>query len=147
MSPVTFTNTITIDRAPADVFAYLSQFENIPRWNYAIAETHKISEGPVGVGTRCRQIRTIPSRAEEYFEVTEFEPERALAIRGDIGPFSGDISYLFEHLQGATVLKNTCSLRARGSTGLVAPLLTRRVRSAVAANLGVLRQLLERAEA
>jgi len=45
------------------------------------------------------------------------------------------------------VLKNTCSLRARGSTGLVAPLLTRRVRSAVAANLGVLRQLLEHAEA
>ena len=146
MSPVTFTNTITIDRAPADVFAYLSEFENIPRWNYAIAETRKISEGPVGVGTRCRQIRTVPNRTEEYFEVIEFEPERALAIRGDTGPFSADIAYLLEHVQGATVLKNTCSLRARGAAGLVAPLLTRRVRSAVAAHLGVLQQLLERGE-
>jgi hypothetical protein len=79
--------------------------------------------------------------------VIEFEPERALATRGDIGPFSGDIAYVLEHVRGTTVLKNTCSLRARGAAGLVAPLLTRQVRSAVAANLGVLRQLLERGEA
>jgi polyketide cyclase/dehydrase/lipid transport protein len=144
MSAVTFANTITIDRASADVFVYLSEFEKIPRWNYAIAETRKISEGPVAVGTRCRQIRTIPNRSEEYIE---FEPERALTIRGDIGPFSGDIAYLLEDMRGATVLKNTCTLRARGAAGLVAPLLTRQVRSAVAANLDVLRRLLERGQA
>jgi uncharacterized protein YndB with AHSA1/START domain len=143
MSPVTFTNTITINRAPADVFAYLAAFENIPRWNYAIIETHQISDGPVGVGTRYRQIRTIPSRAEEYFEVIEFEPERKLAIRGDIGPLSGDIAYRLEDTGGSTVLTNACDLRARGPLGVVAPLLSRQVRSAVAANLDVLRQILE----
>jgi uncharacterized protein YndB with AHSA1/START domain len=143
MSAVTFANTLTINRPLADVFAYLAEFENIPRWNYAIAETRKISDGPVGVGTRCWQLRTIPSRAEEYFEVIEFEPRRKLAIRGDIGPLSGDIAYVLEDTPGGTALTNACSLRARGAAGLLAPLLTQRVSSAVAANLDVLRQLLE----
>jgi uncharacterized protein YndB with AHSA1/START domain len=147
MSSLTFANTITISRPPADVFAYLAAFENVPRWNYAIAETRKLGEAPVGVGTRYRQLRTIPSRAEEYFEVIEFQPQRELAIRGDIGPFSGEIAYLLEETPDGTTLTNTCALRARGATGLLAPLLTRQVSSAVAANLDVLRQLLERGDA
>ena len=59
-----FVNTITIDRAPGAVFAYLAEFENVPRWNYAIAETRKVTDGPVGVGARYVQLRTIPSRTE-----------------------------------------------------------------------------------
>jgi uncharacterized protein YndB with AHSA1/START domain len=147
MSPVKFTNTITINRALGDVFAYLAAFENLPRWNYAIAETHKITDGPVRVGTRYRQLRNVPNRGGEYFEVITFEPERRLAIHGDIGPLSGEVAYLLEDTRAATVLTNTCDLHARGAAGVLAPLLTRQVRSAVAANLNVLRQILERGEA
>ncbi|HEX9231767.1 MAG TPA: SRPBCC family protein [Jatrophihabitantaceae bacterium] len=139
-----FVNTITIDRAPSAVFAYLAEFENVPRWNYAIADTRKVTDGPVGVGARYLQMRTIPSRSEETFEVVEFEPDRRLVIRGQIGPFSGDIAYLLEGAANATVLTNTCDLRAHGPLSVVAPLATRRVQSAVAANLDVLKQILER---
>jgi hypothetical protein len=47
-----FENTITVERSTGDVFAYLAAFEKVPTWNYAIVETRKISDGPVGVGTR-----------------------------------------------------------------------------------------------
>ena len=66
----TFENTVMIRRPIADVFAFLADFENIPKWNYAIVETHKVSEGPIGVGTIYRQVRSVPSRSEERFEVT-----------------------------------------------------------------------------
>jgi hypothetical protein len=56
-------------------------------WNYAIEKTRKASPGPVGVGTTYRQTRSIPSRSEEGFEVTVFEPGKRLAVRGQIGPF------------------------------------------------------------
>ena len=76
-----FTNTITIGRAPSDVFSYLATFEDLPRWGYAIAETRKVSTGPVGVGTRYRQTRTVPRPAEESFEVVEFDrPWRATSL-------------------------------------------------------------------
>ncbi|HZW41718.1 MAG TPA: SRPBCC family protein, partial [Agromyces sp.] len=64
-----FTNVVTINRPRAEVFAYLARFENIPRWNYAISETRQLTSGRVGVGTRYRQLRTLPSRSEEEFEV------------------------------------------------------------------------------
>jgi hypothetical protein len=69
-----FANTITIDRPPAAVFAYLADLENLPRWNYAISETRKITAGPVRVGSRYRQSRTIPVHSEESLEVIEFSP-------------------------------------------------------------------------
>ena len=64
---------MTIRRPAEEVFAFLADFENIPRWNYAIEETKKASAGPVGVGTRYRQTRSVPARSVEAFEVTVFE--------------------------------------------------------------------------
>ena len=88
----TFENTVTIQRPTDEVFAFLADFENIPRWNYAIEETKKASAGPVGVGTRYRQTRSVPSRSVEGFEVTVFEPARRLAMHGQIGPFQATIA-------------------------------------------------------
>jgi carbon monoxide dehydrogenase subunit G len=138
-----FVNTITINRDPAAVFAYLAQFENLPQWNYAIAETQKITDGPVRVGARYRQLRTVPTRSEESFEVIEYEPDRRLMIRGQIGPLFGDISYILEHAGDGTMLTNAADLHAGGPLRLVEPLATRRVKSSAGANLRTLKQILE----
>ena len=42
----TFSNSVAIDRPVDEVFAFISDFENVPKWNYAIAETRKSSPGP-----------------------------------------------------------------------------------------------------
>ena len=138
-----FTNTITINRRPAEVFAFLAHFENVPLWNYAISETRKITGGPVGVGSRYRQTRTVPTPGEETFAVTEFEADRRLSIRGTIGPFQGDVTYLLEPAGSATALTNTMNLQPSGPLRLVAPFAASRVKSAVAANLDTLKQILE----
>jgi uncharacterized protein YndB with AHSA1/START domain len=138
-----FTNTITIDRRPAEVFGFLADFENVPLWNYAISETRKISGGAVGVGTRYRQTRTRPTRSDETFEVTGFEPDRRLSIRGALGPFHSEVTYLLTPAEGGTALTNTMDLTPSGPLRLVAPLAAARVKAAVAANLGVLKQILE----
>ena len=106
----TFENTVTIRRPADEVFAFLADFENVPRWNYAIEKTKKASPGPVGVGTTYRQTRSIPGRSEEGFEVTVFEPGQRLAVRGQIGPFRARISYLLEAAAGGTRLTNDVAL-------------------------------------
>jgi uncharacterized protein YndB with AHSA1/START domain len=139
------TNSLTIDCSPRAVFAYLADFENLPRWNYAIRETRKITTGPVNVGSRYRQSRAVPVRSEQAFEVTEFEPDRALTIRGSFGPFPAEISYALYPEGNATALTNTVDLQPPRSLSLVAPIATHRIKSAVAANLNVLKRTLERA--
>jgi hypothetical protein len=69
-----FENTVLISRPIEDVFAFLSDFENVPKWNDAIVETRKVSEGAVGVGTIYQQVRSVPSRSGENFEKTKLEP-------------------------------------------------------------------------
>jgi uncharacterized protein YndB with AHSA1/START domain len=143
----TFENTVTIRRSPKDVFAFLANFENIPTWNYAISETKKTSPGPVGVGTTYRQLRSVPSRSEEGFQVTAFEPSSRLEVHGDIGPFTATISYLLAPTNDGTRLTNVVDLElSSGPLRLAAPLAASRVQTAVAANLDTLKQLLETQE-
>lgn len=142
-----FVNTVTIDRPAHDVFTFVADLENLPKWNYAIEETRKTSDGPVGVGTTYRQVRSVPTRSEETLRVTEMHPDRRLAVHGDLGPFVATLSYEFEDVGGRTRLTNTADLEGRGLTKLAGPIVSGRVREAVAANLGVLKQLLEGGDA
>jgi uncharacterized protein YndB with AHSA1/START domain len=140
-----FTNTITIDRPLATVFAYLADFENLPRWNYAIGETRKLTTGPVNVGSRYLQTRTIPVHSEESFEVIEFEPDHRIAIRGSLSSFPAQVSYTFHPAGNSTTLTNSVDLQPPRPLNLLAPIATHRIKSAVAANLDVLKKTLERA--
>jgi glyoxylase-like metal-dependent hydrolase (beta-lactamase superfamily II) len=102
-----------------------ADFENIPTWNYAIEDTSKASAGPVGVGTRYRQTRSIPRRSTEEFEVTVFQPARRLAIHGQIGPFQATISYARDAAVGSTRLVNRVELDpSQPKLRLLAPVLT-----------------------
>jgi uncharacterized protein YndB with AHSA1/START domain len=94
----TFENTVMIGRPIEEVFGFLSDFENVPKWNYAISETRKASQGPVGVGTIYQQVRSVPSRSEERFEVTAYNPPRQLEIRGQLGPFPSRLSMTWPRL-------------------------------------------------
>jgi hypothetical protein len=140
-----FTNTIIIDRPVPEVFAFLAQFENVPQWNYAISETRKISIGSVDVGARYEQTRTLPTRSEEQFEVTTYEPDRKLAICGTFGPFSGCFIYELEPMGNLTRLANTVDLEPSGPVSIIAPLMTSWIKAAVAGNLNKLEQILEAA--
>ena len=138
-----FSNTVTIDRPVGEVFAFLAHLENLPRWNYAISETRKISNGPVGAGARYEQTRTNPTRSVETFEITAYEPDRTLAIRGTFGLLPGRFTYELEPTDNHTRLVNTVDLEPSGLVTIVAPLMTSRIKAAVAANLGALKQTLE----
>jgi uncharacterized protein YndB with AHSA1/START domain len=138
-----FTNQVLINRSHQDVFDYLSRLENVPTWNYAIVETQKVSDGEVGVGTRYQQTRSLPTRSTEIIEITEFSPNERLALHGDLGPFTGTVVYELEPRDGGTQLTNTVDLEARGVLRLAAPVMSGRLRSAVAANLNKLKEILD----
>lgn len=138
-----FTNTVTIHRSPHEVFEFLANFENVPKWNYAIVETRKTSDGPVGIGATYRQTRSLPAPSEETFRVTEFEPDHQLAIHGDLGPFEGTLTYDLEGVSDGTRITNRADLQAHGLLKVAAPLASGRVGNAVAANLQKLKEILE----
>jgi hypothetical protein len=94
------------------------------------------------VGTTYRQVRTLPSRSEESFEVTVYEPHRSLGLSGTLGPFAAELENL-EPFERGTRVTNEVELRPRGILGMVGQLAGSRVKEAVADNLAVLKRILE----
>jgi uncharacterized protein YndB with AHSA1/START domain len=109
-----FENTVMIRQPIEEVFAFLADFENVPKWNYAIVETRKASEGAVGVGTIYHQVRSVPSRSEESFEVTAYNPPRHMEVRGQLGPFPSRLSYALDAIPEGTRVTNSVELELRG---------------------------------
>ena len=143
----TFRNTITIARPADEVFAFLADLRNIPKWNYAIARTMPVSPGPAGVGATYRQTRTIPRRTEEALQITVFEPPSRLAIQGQLGPFQATTSYLLKPAAGGTRLANDVELEPVSALLRPAgPLAAASIKTAVARNLSTLKELLESAQ-
>jgi uncharacterized membrane protein len=139
-----FTNTIMINRPSDQVFAYLADLENLPHWNYAIEETRQVSAGPVAVGSRFRQVRSVPTRREESLEVVELDPGRRLTVRGTLNTIPAELEYSIEPDAGTARLRNTVDLAVHGPLALVSPLVARQIKASVAANLTVLKTVLER---
>jgi len=140
----TFQNTVTIARPVGEVFAFLADLRNIPRWNYAIARTVPTLPGPAGVGATYRQTRTIPRRSEENLQITVFQPPTRLAVQGQLGPFRATASYVLEPVPSGTRLANDVELEPISALlRPIGPLAVPRVKAGVARNLGTLKELLE----
>ncbi len=81
------THSIEINRPPAEVFAYLDQFDRHGEWQDNIVSASVETNGPVRVGTRVKEIRKIGGREQNTsFEVTEYEPPHKSSFRGIVGP-------------------------------------------------------------
>jgi hypothetical protein len=76
----TFDNTVMIEETDRGRVWVPRRLREHSQLDYALVETHKVSRGPVGVGTIYQQVRSVPSRSEERFEVTAYNPPRQLEI-------------------------------------------------------------------
>lgn len=135
-----FKNKLEINRPVADVFSFISNFENMPKWNYFVLEVRKLSEGSIGLNTTFRQVRKTDT--QEY-KITEFEPNRRVTVE-TLPPYSKLIMrFTFEQENNHNTLLTDDWEVDTGKPAFVERLAGGNVKSAVAENLQKLKQLLE----
>jgi uncharacterized membrane protein len=135
-----FENTVYIDRPIGEVFAFLSDFENIPKWNYYVLDVRQFPESPIGVGTTYHQVRKTD---EQDFRITEFEPNHMVAVK-TLPQSSPEFEMRFSLYEegNTTRIRDEWKLDT-GRPAVLERLALRRVKSAVAENLAKLKKLLE----
>lgn len=70
-----FEGTAQIDRPIEEVFAFLADGENDPKFSPRVLEIAKTSEGPPGVGTTYSStVKDAGMKTKREFELTEFDP-------------------------------------------------------------------------
>ena len=135
-----FENAIPIDRPIDEVFAFLSDFENIPKWTYYVLEVRQLSESPIGIGTTYHQLRKTD---QQDFHIIEFEPNNTVAVKTlpQSSPSFERRFTLYEE-GDTTQIRDQWKLDT-GRPALLERLARGRVKSAVSENLRKLKELLQ----
>ena len=135
-----FENIILIYRPTDEVFAFLSDFENIPKWNYYVLEVRRLSESPTDIGTTYHQVRKTD---QQDFRIIEFEPNHTVAVK-TLAQSSPSFERRFTLYEEGDTTRIRDQWRLDTGRPTVLERLARgRVKSAVAENLAKLKELLE----
>jgi carbon monoxide dehydrogenase subunit G len=131
---------VTIDRPPVEVFAFLSDFENEPRYVPGLLRTEKLTDGPVTVGTRYREVNRmilgLTSKAE--YEIVELDAPKVIGFRGRSGPATFKGRWMLSQVGGGTEATLVGEASMAGPMRLIEPLVGRAVSrtfTGMAANL------------
>lgn len=75
-------HTIVIDLPTKDIFAYMSNLENLCKWSGIITSVKTTSPGTMCIGTRAKStIRLLGNWSEMTFEVVEYELCRYMTLK------------------------------------------------------------------
>ena len=136
--------SVVINRPIEEVFAFMTDFENMSQWMSELVEAKQTSEGPVGVGTTASAVATpLGRRAESTQEVAEYEPNSTFAWKSTSGPVASEDSYRFESVEGGTKVTRVVEAEMAGFFRLAEPLVVRMMRRQFEANFANLKDLLE----
>ncbi|HEX6460307.1 MAG TPA: SRPBCC family protein [Thermoleophilaceae bacterium] len=139
--------TIEVDRAPEDVFSYVTDPSRFGEWQQGVVDGHMEGNGQTAVGTRCVTTRRIGlAERSVTAEVTKFEPPRTWAVHGIEGPIRATVNVGVEPLDQRARSRVTIDIdfEGHGIGKLLVPLVVRRgAQKEMPENLRRLKQRLE----
>jgi uncharacterized protein YndB with AHSA1/START domain len=77
-----FSHTVEIARPPADVFPWLLEADKVPRWTGHLERYERLDDGPLGRGSRVRQVLEVSGRRiDVQLEITAYDPPHGADTR------------------------------------------------------------------
>ncbi len=136
--------TIVIARPVADVFAYMVDYRNNPRWQEGL-EAVEQADVPPRVGSKIDTTRTVMGRTRtSTIEVTEFEPGKRIRSRSVAGPVDYLGGYDFEPAgEGSTRVIYEGRITTGRLLGPLGKVMARGFQTQMDGNLERLKKLLE----
>jgi uncharacterized membrane protein len=133
-------NVIEIEAPVTEVFEFVADMRNTPKWNYFVTRVIQENGNGPAPGARYHQTRQTDS---QRYEITHYEQGQSLTVQtlpGSSLEFNRHLR--FEPIAGGTRLIDQMSLRTRYPS-VLERLAVGSVRKAVGENLGKLKELLE----
>jgi uncharacterized protein YndB with AHSA1/START domain len=135
---------VVIRRPVDEVFDFVADERNEPRYNPGIRRAEKLSPGPIGRGTQFRaEAVTLGRTVGMTMEYTAYERPRRLA--SSIHMAAADIggTLRFDPVSGGTQMSWSWTMRLRGLYRLLTPIIVPTGRRAEQANWARLKQFME----
>jgi uncharacterized membrane protein len=141
---VTNEKSIIINRPVKEVFAYVCELQNGPKWQPALVEARRITKGSLGIGTQYTGVRKFMGvRVESVIEYTTYEQDEKISMKSISGNSPFEQSFVFESTDGGTQLTTRLDLQTSGLMGLAKPMIASGLRKEMDANFSNLKNILE----
>lgn len=143
---ITVNVDVDIDASPLEVWTFLSDASNNPKWQKGMRRCEWTSSGPIALGSTYEQDAMFMGRTvHNIFEVTDYRPPRSITITSTDGTFPIEVTRSVDPLDD-----KSCRARARitgGPTGIARafdPVTQLLVTASVKRDYRRLKKLLER---
>ena len=138
---------VEVARPASEVFDYLADGENMPRWMKDFTAVEKVGDGPIGPGTEFRYLDR--RGTDSTFEWSVYRPAGHLAWHGDAvrampgGSVEPDGYYDIREHDGHTHVEMHMQPQLHGTAKLLAPFMSRAMRKSSEQYMRNLKDVLE----
>jgi len=127
---------ITIQQSIDEVFEFIANPENNPKWDSDYLLATITSQGPIGVGSVGKSIGIFMGKTyESTIECAEFSPPFNVAHHASIGPAKVETRNGLRKDGNTTKIMHDRRIRLRGLKRLMEPLIGKRIKKKVIADL------------
>ena len=139
-----FSHTISVPKAPGDVFPWLLDEDKVPQWTTRLQNYEVLGSGAIARGTRIRQVLTVSGQALDIeIEITQFEPPGFAESRFSTNGMDVETTYALSANGDGTELTQTLDGKANGfKARLLLPVVQPKLEEKIAEDLARLRELL-----
>jgi uncharacterized protein YndB with AHSA1/START domain len=142
---IDFTVETEIHRPAHHVFVYSTDPDQLDTWQTNTVSSKPETDGPIGVGTRLREVHRGPGgkEFESLVEVSQYEPDRRFALRVIEGtPVHATMTFE-PTAAGGTHVRFRAYGQLTGAMRLAQPLLGRILRKQFTEQIATLKRVLE----
>ena len=138
-------HSISVNRPRGEVFDFLTDVENLPKWQANLVQSVPISDGAVRAGFQFEEtINVMMRKIRAVCTVTEIKPHERFAfeMRSD-GPLDCDARFELQPVTGGTRLTLIGTARLKGIWRLLKPVVAAELRKETLVELMAMKDLLE----
>jgi hypothetical protein len=135
---------ILVSRPQAEVFEFVADARNRPRWDDSVDSEELTSPEPIGVGSTVRTRLQSMGREHVYtWEIVEHQPPDRMTVESTSGPFPTTLAFEFSSRDDGTWVEASVTGRPAGALRLLEPMIARTTQKNLDRSYPRLKRLLE----
>ena len=135
---------VLISRPVDEVFAFVEDARNRPRWDDSVDSEELTSPEPIGVGSTVRtKLRSMGKDYVYTWEIVEHEPPHRMKVESTSGPFPTTLDFRFDGRDGGTLVNASVTGRPAGFMRILQPMIARTTQKNLDRGFARLKQALE----
>lgn len=141
---INFEISTLVDRPIEDVFTFISNPLNMPKWQVMVAKVEQLIPGVIGIGSKFNVKAGMLGRAMEgVMEITDYEPPTKFGFTNRLGPIQMKVAVTLKSVGTGVKITLNAQGNPDGMFKLAAGSMAQQIKIQMEMNLEKLKSVLE----